>query len=236
MFIGVKILRHLLVLLFNFACILNFAFLLHLFWSKFFVWMFILKQVLNFSLESSKSREKYLSCNGKFYILSDTRAKLTFCKERWFRLSSAIGSVLFFWRKNNLRKVWWGVSAAWILSGEADECLLKCDRRDSLGDYWRGLGLGLAAVAVAGSPSAPPAPPPRCPSSSPALPPSPRLMSRSSPAPGGLSPNEWKRLLATGWHSARSPACPPPAPRGRRLVSERAGGARAPLFLSFRSL
>ncbi|XP_059469264.1 protein pangolin, isoforms A/H/I/S isoform X2 [Neocloeon triangulifer] len=69
----------------------------------------------------------------------------------------------------------------------------------AMGDYWRGLGLGLAAVAVGGAPSvAPPAPPPRCPSSSPALPPSPRLMSRSSPAPGGLSPNEWKRLLATG--------------------------------------
>lgn len=91
---------------------------------------------------------------------------------------------------------------------------LKCDRRD-LGDYWRGLGLGLAAVAVAGSPAAPPAPPPRCPSSSPALPPSPRLMSRSSPAPGGLSPNEWKRLLATGWHSARSPPARPQGPPAR---------------------
>ncbi|XP_065349452.1 protein pangolin, isoforms A/H/I/S isoform X2 [Cloeon dipterum] len=64
-------------------------------------------------------------------------------------------------------------------------------------DYWR--AFGMVAAAASGSQVVPPPPPvptpaPRCPSLSPSLPPSPRLMSRSSPAPGP----DWKRIFGSG--------------------------------------
>ncbi|CAB3383524.1 Hypothetical predicted protein [Cloeon dipterum] len=74
----------------------------------------------------------------------------------------------------------------------------QLDTKGTMGmsDYWR--AFGMVAAAASGSQVVPPPPVPtpasRCPSLSPSLPPSPRLMSRSSPAPGP----DWKRLLASG--------------------------------------